>query len=257
MVRLVWGVGTLGIGPLAKCGISDESASDGGYLCNGQHGAMQLLMPVAGPFLFAAHHPHDSVINDGGLPLSSGARALLYTSGFTQAAGLTLALSGFVFGGYSQSDETRPPIGPNQNLLTTGTLLAGTVYAGTLLFAMPALVVGALVGIAANGSGRSIRGYGGALLAIPLAGPFMYLATQPHDDILNPDGTALSTTSRALLIASGAAQAAGLALMASSLLFGRDASSNDGEKRAMRRELHVAPIAAAGTVGLSIAVSGW
>lgn len=60
-----------------------------GYICEGQHGTVQLLIPFIGPFLFASDHPRDSVVNEAGSPLSPTAKGLLYTSAGLQIAGIT------------------------------------------------------------------------------------------------------------------------------------------------------------------------
>src|SRR5947209_5996775 len=68
------------------------------WLCHGQHGAMELLIPVAGPFIFAADHPHDTILNKYGEPLPSGTKALLFTSGGLQIAGIGSILAALVAG---------------------------------------------------------------------------------------------------------------------------------------------------------------
>lgn len=73
-------------------------SGNGSYVCDGSHGAMQLLVPFAGPFLFAADHPHDSVLNERGRPLSDVSKGLLYTSGGLQIAGLASILTALVLG---------------------------------------------------------------------------------------------------------------------------------------------------------------
>jgi hypothetical protein len=83
---------TAGIAVLACIG------SGNGYLCNGQHGAVQLLVPAIGPFLFAADHPRDTVLNERGRPLGDVAKGLLYTSAGLQIAGLGSILGAIVMG---------------------------------------------------------------------------------------------------------------------------------------------------------------
>lgn len=63
------------------------------YLCRGDHGAIQLLVPMAGPFLFATAHPRDSILNPAGRELSVPVRAAFYTSGASQVAGVTLLIA--------------------------------------------------------------------------------------------------------------------------------------------------------------------
>lgn len=90
--RVLLFVGTAGMA-LFLC-IDDN----GSYLCEGQHGAMQLLVPVAGPFLFAANHPHDSVLNENGAALGGTTKAFLYTSGGLQIAGVGTILAALIAG---------------------------------------------------------------------------------------------------------------------------------------------------------------
>ena len=76
-------------------GIPSRSGTNGTYFCGAAHGGIQLLVPFAGPFLFAANHPHDDALNPHGAPLGDGAKALLYTSGAAQVAGGLLVVAGF------------------------------------------------------------------------------------------------------------------------------------------------------------------
>lgn len=69
------------------------------YLCRGDHGAIQLFVPMAGPFLFVANHPHDTILNKGGNELSTGAKVALYASGISQIVGVTSLLASAAFGG--------------------------------------------------------------------------------------------------------------------------------------------------------------
>ena len=69
-----------------------------GYICKGQHGAVQLLIPFAGPFLFASDHPRDTVIHASGTPLSGTAKGLLYASAGLQIAGVATILTGVILG---------------------------------------------------------------------------------------------------------------------------------------------------------------
>jgi len=68
------------------------------YLCEGQHGAVQLLLPFAGPFLFANDHPRDTLINEKGRELDGAPKVLLYTSGVLQIVGMTGILMGHALG---------------------------------------------------------------------------------------------------------------------------------------------------------------
>jgi hypothetical protein len=79
-------------------GLACLDGGSGGYVCSGQHGAMQLLIPFAGPFLFATDHPRDSVFNKTGRPLSDFDRGLLYASGGLQIAGLASVLTALALG---------------------------------------------------------------------------------------------------------------------------------------------------------------
>jgi hypothetical protein len=59
---------------------------------------VQLLVPFAGPFLFAADHPRDTVLNESGSPLSSTTKALLYTSAGLQIAGMVSIFTALAVG---------------------------------------------------------------------------------------------------------------------------------------------------------------
>lgn len=75
------------------------------YLCRGDHGAIQLFVPMAGPFLFVANHPRDSILNKGGNELSTGAKVALYASGISQIVGVTSLLASAAFGGGAAPGE--------------------------------------------------------------------------------------------------------------------------------------------------------
>jgi hypothetical protein len=92
--RILLYVFSLGIVPLA-CALG---GGNGDYICTGQHGAMQLLIPFAGPFLFVGDHPRDSVINEHGRPISDTAKGLLYASGGLQIAGVSSILLAIALG---------------------------------------------------------------------------------------------------------------------------------------------------------------
>lgn len=72
--------------------------ANSGYLCDADHGAMQLLVPFVGPFWFAADHPRDSILNERGRPLGDLTKGLLYTSGGLQIAGLAAILASIAVG---------------------------------------------------------------------------------------------------------------------------------------------------------------
>ena len=94
IVRVVGLFFTLGM----PCILGSLRGGKSGYLCNGQHGAMQLLIPFAGPISFANSHPRDSVLNPSGSRLSSTTKGLLYTSSALQIAGVSSMLLSLAFG---------------------------------------------------------------------------------------------------------------------------------------------------------------
>lgn len=79
-------------------------------LCK-QYGAVQLFIPIFGPFLFAEHHPRDTVLNEGGRPLSPTVKGLLYTSAALQAAAIG-ALVASVWLGESTVARAKADTGP-------------------------------------------------------------------------------------------------------------------------------------------------
>jgi hypothetical protein len=83
-------MGTFGLGCYYRSTGEDNTPPDD-YWCRGDHGAVQMLVPVVGPFLFARNHPKDSVLNVRGTDLAPFARGALYASGGVQASGLVLA----------------------------------------------------------------------------------------------------------------------------------------------------------------------
>lgn len=85
---------TLGI----PCIVGQLKGGSSGYLCEGGHGAMQLLIPFAGPITFANSHPRDSVLNPHGSPLTGTTKGLLYTSSALQIAGVSSMLLSLAFG---------------------------------------------------------------------------------------------------------------------------------------------------------------
>ena len=80
------------------------------YLCSGEHGGIQLLVPFAGPFLFAANHPQDSILNPHGARLSGVSQGLLYASGAAQIAGGLLV--GIAIGDGALRKPKAPPSPP-------------------------------------------------------------------------------------------------------------------------------------------------
>lgn len=81
-----------------------------GAFCQ-QYGAVQLFIPIFGPFLFAEGHPRDTVLNEGGRPLSPTVKGLLYTSAALQAAAIG-ALIASVWLGESTVVRARAATGP-------------------------------------------------------------------------------------------------------------------------------------------------
>jgi hypothetical protein len=74
------------------------------YACDAHHGAVQLLIPIVGPILFAEDHPRDTFLNERGRPLSPAVKGLLYTSAALQAAGIGALVASAVLG-----ESTRAP----------------------------------------------------------------------------------------------------------------------------------------------------
>ncbi len=85
-------------------------SSSTGTFCQ-QYGAVQLFIPIFGPFLFAEHHPRDTVLNERGRPLSPTAKGLLYTSAGLQAAAIG-ALVASVWLGESTVARRKADTGP-------------------------------------------------------------------------------------------------------------------------------------------------
>lgn len=262
--RAVGWVGTVGIAPFVACvlpyiGEDDPAAGphvshDHGYFCSGQHGSMQLMLPVAGPFLFAAHHPKDSLLNKDGAELSPTARDLLRASGVVQIVGIATGLAGLAAGSYVGDGPTAAS--SSRGLEDAGVVLAGGAYLSTAIVGVPSLFVGATTSI--DGIGRAEPSglhTGGSLLTLPVVGPFLYLANVPRDDLLNPTGAPLSRTSRALLIASGSAQAAGLGLMLAATV--KMPRGTDGARTEQKSAVHVAPFLATRGGGVTLRMGGW
>ncbi len=82
--------------------------SGSGSFCRADLGALQLLIPVVGPVLFASNHPRDYFVNKSGAELSGLEKGLLYASAGVQAAGLVTLVSGLVFGRYERVDQRSP-----------------------------------------------------------------------------------------------------------------------------------------------------
>jgi hypothetical protein len=234
---------TLGI----PCWADSESSSHS-YLCSADHGAIVLVLPVAGPFLFAYNHPHDTFLNPTGGELSPTARTILYTSGVVQAAGAGIVVTSFALGSDDRPPEERH--GPNKSLLMTGVITFATAYGEVFLASMPSLAVGFLT--VTSTSNEDKPAWYGAELAIPLAGPFIFAATHPRDIVLNPSGNELSPTARTLLYTSGAVQIAGGAMMLASLAVGSGSSSSS-----TKPDVSIVPLTAPGAVGLSLSISRW
>lgn len=104
--RAIYFVGTAGLGALFSCVLGkthldehDHEVGPDNYVCAGQHGAMQLLVPFAGPLLFWKNHPHDSLLNPNGHPIDAWTLPLLYASGGLQVAGAALILASVAAGG--------------------------------------------------------------------------------------------------------------------------------------------------------------
>lgn len=269
--RFLWVVGTLGLGPWASCSDSDTGTKDAhyhqkSYLCDGTHGAFQLALPIAGPVLFAEGHPRDSVLNPKGDPLSGSAKGVLYASSITQAAGATLMI-----GSVAMGREEGAPKG--RSLLRTGGVLFGTAYGTTFLVDVASLAGGFVRGMNAVLSPRTCgdfgrrqhsvdpicgTAWGGIQLAVPIAGPFLFAANHPKDEVLNPNGAKLTAASQVMLYTSGAAQALGATAMLVGLAEGGGAKSVEKEKE--EREgatVHVRPLFAPGTAGLTASIDGW
>lgn len=82
---------------LYACGAYDDSTNDG-YLCAGKHGAVMLLIPFAGPLLYAHYQPSDSILFPSGGHLSPLQKDLLYGSSGLQIAGAALMIASVVAG---------------------------------------------------------------------------------------------------------------------------------------------------------------
>ncbi len=81
--------------------------NDDDYLCDGDHGSVQMLIPFVGPILFAENHPKDSVINSDGRGFDSEVKVALYASSFLQIAGLATMVTGLVLGKTSLPDPAQ------------------------------------------------------------------------------------------------------------------------------------------------------
>jgi hypothetical protein len=78
------------------------------YWCLDANGGVQLLIPVAGPLLFAHDHPHDAALNPNGNALSRGAQGVLIADAVAQGAGIGLLAAG-AFLGHEQPKVADPP----------------------------------------------------------------------------------------------------------------------------------------------------
>jgi hypothetical protein len=68
------------------------------YWCLDANGGAQLLVPVAGPLLFAHDHPHDAALNRDGNALSRGAQGVLVADAVAQGAGIGLLAAAAILG---------------------------------------------------------------------------------------------------------------------------------------------------------------
>lgn len=179
-----------------------------GYVCDGTHGGVQLALPVAGPFLFASDHPRDSLLNPRGTPLALGWRIALNISGAAQAVGASLIVASLLSGReVSVSDHVDRPAPARTRLLLAGGVLLAAAYGGSLLAVLPSLTG---IGYRGNRGGRTI--------AIPLAGPFLFAALEPRDDLMNHDDSSPSPVAQGVLYGTGAAQVVGASLLVAGLL---------------------------------------
>ncbi len=243
--RVVIFVGTVGLVPLA-CALG----SGGGYVCSGDHGSIQLLLPIGGPFLYAENHARDTVVNERGRPLSPFVKGALYASGAAQAAGGLLLVGSIALA--DASDAAGRPV-HGKGLFTAGALMFGAGYGAAFLPAIPSLAGAVLT---AGGDGNSDH-YGAASLAVPVAGPFIYLGVEPRDEVMSPRGR-LSETAKVLLAVDGGLQLAGLAAMTAGLVM-QSGPDPDEAPRGFAPKLHVAPMLAAqsGAFGLTASLDGW
>jgi hypothetical protein len=124
-IKVLIAAGTAGLYFWGKCTV-DRTSYDGdgrsyvdtktryradanyNYLCDSTHGSVQLLIPVAGPILFANNDPRDTFLNERGRPLGDVAKALLYASAGLQAAGLVVMLGAVAAG---KREPVRPSTG--------------------------------------------------------------------------------------------------------------------------------------------------
>lgn len=235
--RVALGVATIGLYPIFCTGR--------GYPCRADHGAVQLMLPIAGPFLFVENHPKDSLVNENGRPLSSFARSALYASGAAQAAGAAMMLGAIALGDSYDNEGKRVP---GQAVATAGTITLATAYGSALLVGFPSVLAGGICALE-----RSCRShFGGAWLGVPLVGPFVLAGTQPRDEVLADRGT-WSAPARALLVANGALQVAGLAMLVGGLV----AAPSGSETAAKGASWHVLPMTSGGTLGVTASLDGW
>lgn len=92
-----YAVGTAGL----AC---DHGSPD--YVCAGDFGAAELLVPLVGPFLYADDHPKDSQVNPHGLAMSTSTRTLLYVDGAAQISGAVLLGIGLATGHWEHDART-------------------------------------------------------------------------------------------------------------------------------------------------------
>jgi hypothetical protein len=83
--------------------------------CVGHAGGVQLLVPVAGPLLFAKNHPKDQWLNTDGRERSGGVNGLLIASASVQALGLAMIVAGFLFRSPEPVEPASPPLSPAES----------------------------------------------------------------------------------------------------------------------------------------------
>ncbi len=119
---LFYDVGTLGMG-------CDRGQPE--YTCSGDYGGAQLLIPFAGPFLYADSHPKDSQLNPHGQEMSPTLRTLLYVDGAAQIAGAALMGIGLAGGewehdGRASTSQSKLSIAPMLGMGRVGLSLGVT-----------------------------------------------------------------------------------------------------------------------------------
>lgn len=252
--RIVLFVGSVGLVPIV-CALGDSD----GYVCRGQHGSIQLLLPIGGPLLFAENHPEDSILNVHGRPLSPFVKTALYTSSAAQLAGSLLVVTSLATA--EANDGAGRPI-RGRGLVVAGAMMLGGGYGVALVSGFPSLLGAALT---ADRKKNPNDHFGAATLPIPVFGPFLYVANEPRDEVLSPNGH-LSGAARALLVGDGITQAVGLAFLATGLVMQSDegGSASSGESSAtgapagrFAPKLHLAPMLSGSVLGLQASLDGF